>query len=388
MASKFKRNGIWYIRFKDIDGKWKQKSCGPDTTASNADAIKEKKAKIAVNMRHKMPVFIVDADFLEQTKHYYEVEMARQNRGRRNAISTKKRYMQCINNFIEYAEVLRPKWKSFSEIQLKHIEDFFEYLSDFESAGSIILHRQELNRLFKWAISQNYTVDNPMDETKNPKVIKSTKPPFFYTMDQLEKIFNTAENHYRTIFEMMYLTGMRPGELQNVKYTDILEVKDPKSGAVVRRDLYIPIMVEGCKTKRGRKVPIMDDAHRIITLQRLRAQQIKAPDAQEYIFWNLQGNQLDNANIYRNFKRTIKNCGIKEGCPKTLRHTFASHLAIRGVSLQKIQELMGHASIEETLVYAHLSPESLSEASATLSLPVPKPPLNLGDSKSKLSSAS
>lgn len=42
----------------------------------------------------------------------------------------------------------------------------------------------------------------------------------------------------------------------------------------------------------------------------------------------------------------------------TLRHTFASHLAIAGVSIQEIQKLMNHADIKQTLKYAKLSPNS------------------------------
>ncbi len=47
---------------------------------------------------------------------------------------------------------------------------------------------------------------------------------------------------------------------------------------------------------------------------------------------------------------------------RALRHTFASHLTMRGVSMRSVQELMGHQSILQTMVYSHLSPDAKRDA--------------------------
>jgi site-specific recombinase XerD len=59
-----------------------------------------------------------------------------------------------------------------------------------------------------------------------------------------------------------------------------------------------------------------------------------------------------------------------------LRHTFASHLVMRSVPLKAVQELLGHATIEMTMHYAHLSPEARRDAVSVPDLPAPdrKPP--------------
>ena len=61
-----------------------------------------------------------------------------------------------------------------------------------------------------------------------------------------------------------------------------------------------------------------------------------------------------------------------------LRHTYGSHLAMRGVALKVIQELMGHATIEMTMRYAHLSPEARESAVQELDRPIPQPRAALG----------
>ena len=55
--------------------------------------------------------------------------------------------------------------------------------------------------------------------------------------------------------------------------------------------------------------------------------------------------------------RACKKAGLRKISWHVLRHTFASHLVMKGVPLNAVQELMGHATIEMTLLYSHLSPE-------------------------------
>jgi site-specific recombinase XerD len=80
--------------------------------------------------------------------------------------------------------------------------------------------------------------------------------------------------------------------------------------------------------------------------------------------------------------RALHGAGISraEGCVgwHDLRHTYGSHLAMRGVALKVIQELMGHATIEMTMRYAHLSPEAKASAVQELDRPIPQPRAALG----------
>lgn len=56
-------------------------------------------------------------------------------------------------------------------------------------------------------------------------------------------------------------------------------------------------------------------------------------------------------------KRALKNAGLRHIGWHALRHSFASHLVMRGAPIKSVQELLGHSSIEMTMRYAHLSPD-------------------------------
>jgi integrase len=73
-------------------------------------------------------------------------------------------------------------------------------------------------------------------------------------------------------------------------------------------------------------------------------------------------------------RRALKRAGIcrEHGCIgwHDLRHTYASHLVMKGVPLTVVKELMGHATIDMTERYAHLSPDIRREAVAVLDRPL------------------
>ena len=67
--------------------------------------------------------------------------------------------------------------------------------------------------------------------------------------------------------------------------------------------------------------------------------------------------------------RACKKAGLRQIGWHALRHTFASHLVMRGASIKAVQELLGHSSIQMTMRYAHLAPEVARDAVNLLDKP-------------------
>ena len=94
-----------------------------------------------------------------------------------------------------------------------------------------------------------------------------------------------------------------------------------------------------------------------------------------WIFCDADGAPPSQKQLERPLRKAVRAAGIPRDSGRIgwhdLRHTYGSHLAMRGVPLRTIQELLGHASIEQTMRYAHLSPEVKRDAVKVLDLPAP-----------------
>lgn len=85
-----------------------------------------------------------------------------------------------------------------------------------------------------------------------------------------------------------------------------------------------------------------------------------------YVFCEENGGRLTPGKMGAPLRRALRAAGITREVGRIgwhdLRHTYGSHLAMKGVPLRVIQELMGHATIGMTERYAHLSPDINHEA--------------------------
>jgi integrase len=85
------------------------------------------------------------------------------------------------------------------------------------------------------------------------------------------------------------------------------------------------------------------------------------------VFQGPSGEPYTKTNYH--FTRAVKRAGIPHVRFHDLRHTFASHLVMKGIDLRTVQELLGHGDMRMTLKYAHLAPDHVRKAVEVLDVP-------------------
>ncbi|RJS14633.1 site-specific integrase [Corallococcus sp. H22C18031201] len=181
------------------------------------------------------------------------------------------------------------------------------------------------------------------------------KPPFdFLSFEEAEHLLAVAEPEWRAALFVAIKAGLRQGELIGLQWSDL---DLPRRTLHVRRSIWRG--VEGLpKSGRERAVELP-----LSVVEALKAHRHLRG---KFVFCQEDGQLLTKGKMSAPLGRALRAAGITRTAGvigwHDLRHTYGSHLAMKGVPLKVIQELMGHATIEMTMRYAHLSPDTRMEA--------------------------
>ena len=234
--------------------------------------------------------------------------------------------------------------KKFLKKGQKRGED--QFLSSATVKHCLVLVRQMINKAGTWGL---YDGHNPIKKIKLPSTTNNRRLRFLSHEEAgillSELLVSSPQVHDQCLLSMH--CGLRFGEIAKLALVDldfthgIIQVRDPKGES---RQAY---MTEEIKT---------------MLLQR------KPTRPAGLVFPSRCGGR--QASVSKAYDRAVGrlgfNHGIKDHRDKvvfhTLRHTFASWLAIQGTPILTIKELMGHKSIEMTMRYAHLIPDQKHHA--------------------------
>lgn len=210
-----------------------------------------------------------------------------------------------------------------SELEGKSVKTKKEYLTSLKAA---------LNRAVKAGLLES----NPVRNVRAPgKIIRKVS---FLTEDEVALLLKDAPEDLRIAIVILSNTGIRLGEMWALRWKDV----DFRNSQIWVRayDGFVP------KGRRDRSVPLNENTLRVIS-----DLASKRSDGDMYVY-RLTCNKKRLSNKFGRYARKF---GIRARL-HDLRHTFASHLAMRGTPVPVIQELLGHAQISTTMIYAHLSP--------------------------------
>jgi site-specific recombinase XerD len=184
---------------------------------------------------------------------------------------------------------------------------------------------------------------------------KVRKLPTVLTQQEIRDIINAADNlKHRLILMTTYSAGLRAKEVRRLKPAHIeskrmlIKVVDGKGG----KDRYSVL------------------SKKLLTQLR---HYYKKHRPQTYLFpssyTHKKGKPLSYESIRSIYEKARIKAGVKNGEGiHTLRHSFATHLLEAGYDIRKIQVLMGHARLTTTMIYLHVSRETLSKIPSPLDL--------------------
>lgn len=226
-----------------------------------------------------------------------------------------------------------------------------KHLSNRSKNYAIALTRQ----VFNFAIrNELFAGDNPaarFDELKK----EDNRRMKFLSEEELNNLLDELKKHSCSVYLIALISadcGLRAGEIFKLTWADInieeklLFLRDTKNGK--NRFAYMTNRVaeEFSKLKKG--------------------------EGNEFVFQSKAGGKIEH--ISRTFERAVKALGLNDGITDrrqkvvfhSLRHTFASRLVQKRVSLYEVKELLGHSDIAMTQRYSHLADETLRNAVSKL----------------------
>ena len=311
--SVFKENGSWFVRYRDLEGKQREKKAG----ATKALALElERKILAERDLKKRFGYTtlkeITFSDWADQYLDHCKVRIGQ-------------------NTYEVRKYIIKKMKESFGNKLLSKLteNDFYEYLKTTKGGlqGRTVGEYTSLFlRLLKEANKHNYNI---ADITLNVKKQNNTIVRYL-TKEEAECLINNSGD-LRLLIILALNTGMRRGEMFNLTWDNV----DLKA-----RLIHILISKNG----ERRSVPI-----NTTLLNELNKEEDKTGKVIKL--------NLTIEGIRYRWKCLLKKCNIKNFRFHDLRHTFASWLAIKGISLYTIKELLGHKSIEMTQRYAHLSPD-------------------------------
>lgn len=272
-------------------------------------------------------------DFIKNLKHY--------------STHTVKAYERDLCGFFAFF-----KNKPYFKITKKDYLGYLNYLNQNYAAASIDRKKSALTSFFQYLLHEERITVNPIKKVKGVKRAKRLPKVLF--QEEMNELIDEIpcdtplQIRDRLIFELLYSTGIRISEAIQIKLNEI------------DRNLKV-VLIHG-KGNKDRYVPYNQHFDQILKRYLKEARPIIIKNkVNDFLILNSHGDQLTTRGLEYIFRRVLTAINHPGIHPHILRHSLATHMLDNGADIRIVQELLGHASINTTQIYTHVSVKKLQE---------------------------
>ena len=259
-----------------------------------------------------------------------------------NTLSSYQRDLRQLMSYLQKNNV--DSWIKVTDADLK---TYFDNLKKAKKSDATISRSMSTMRcFFKYLVSKKVITANPMAGIKGLK--SETKLPEVLTNEEVELLLwqpdaLTAKGiRDKAMLEVLYASGIRVSELLALKINDV--------------NLDVGYLMMNRHEDNERIIPIYS-----LAVQALRSYlnegrpQLVTNTKENTLFLNTSGQPMTRQGFWKLVKQYTAAAKIeKDITPKTLRHSFATHLLENGADINMVKDMMGHSSIASTKIYAKL----------------------------------
>jgi site-specific recombinase XerD len=233
--------------------------------------------------------------------------------------------------------------------------DVLEYLAALAKKGLTGVARARkvsaIREYFRFLEGVGLIQKSPTGGIDTPKREKHTRQ--YLRADEYTKMLSLAGGNPRdyAILQVFLQTGVRVSELAHLRLEDV--------------DLIKPAITVRGKGSIEREIALEKRG-----VQALKNYLVVRPESlSDVLFLNYKGEPISERGIRKLVVKYRKNAGItKRGSCHTLRHTFATYKAEKGVSPFQLQQWLGHANLNTTQIYVHLGKQNAKKIMEQTSL--------------------
>lgn len=253
--------------------------------------------------------------------------------------------MRRFSDYTKYAYLNKTKQ------MMKYFKKPLEEVKIEELRNYLLKYLKEEKKLSERSVNYYNSVIRFIYEVTLDKVINKKQLPMYrnrkrvynvLTKEELSTFFNVCENYkYKTMFMLVYGTGLRISEVANLRIGDI----DSKK---------MRIFVREGKGRKERYTILPETSLKMLRTYWKMSR--RKGEKEERIFLNETGGAISTYSIRTQFRKYRKKAKLNEKfVVHSLRHSFATDLIERGASIIEVKELMGHSNIRSTMEYIHIA---------------------------------